>query len=1011
MTKQQTSTMNKKCAPIFLCLCFVSLLPVFGQLQFQQFIADGEGSLFLEGCQESVLTANGVNLYVASMDNDAVVHFERNTATGELTFQNAYMDAGNGGDLLEGASGLVLSENGENLYVIAYEDQSISRFSINGIGELTLEQTLSYTGVIDGLRSPIDVTISPDGLHLYVVSDAFDSMSAFGLEAGTGAMSWMGNYENNVNGILNFDRPHTVLVSPDGQQIYVTCESYNGVVAFNRNALDGTLTYLDAYKPTGFGNLHYATSMEMSSDGFFIYVAFPDGIYKYDRNIADGTLTETEFFELPDIGNVLIRDVLVLNEDAGLLYAVQRFSNKLTVFEYDLGDGHLAETATVQNGQNGVEGLANTNSILLSPDNNQVYSCARNGNNFVIGHFDLPGDGVPEYVDSQEDMGLTVDGLNEGYHAKISPDERFLYVSGSADDAIAIFEIDMMDGRLTYTGKVQNGLNGTQGLEGVRSTEISPDGEHLYATGSGDNSLVVFDRNVFTGQLTYKTKYTESSGGAFYGLLGCYEAKISDDGQFLYVVSLFRHALLVFNRNPFTGELTFIQIMEDGIDGVDGLNFATALRISDDQNHIYITGSGDDAIAIFSRNISTGFVTQTGVVFNNQNGVTGLDYPARLALNPDDNYLYVAARNSNSLAVFQRDILTGNLTFQQAIFDNQNGVNGIEDAYAIAVSPDGKQVYASGEGDQSLAIFNRDNATGMLDFIGFLDNDTAENEGVENVIDIQISADNRFVFTIDEDGDGVAVYYNCSLENLEIMAGDSVELSCAIPTEFLMANASMGGNITYEWTTQDGDILNGNNTLNPEIGTAGNYVLTLVSQPFGCTLSDSVFVTEIPNNLTATATATPTINDEENGTAVVTPMDGIAPYTYLWNTTPPITDSLATGLVEGIYSVTVTDANECEFVLEVEVGMIVGTTESLLFSALKIFPNPVADKLTIDWQLFDYQEVEVSFFNVLGQNVWSENFKENNHNFQIEVKDWQAGVYYCQFKIGKNILVKKVIVE
>ncbi|MCB0853897.1 MAG: T9SS type A sorting domain-containing protein, partial [Bacteroidetes bacterium] len=48
-----------------------------------------------------------------------------------------------------------------------------------------------------------------------------------------------------------------------------------------------------------------------------------------------------------------------------------------------------------------------------------------------------------------------------------------------------------------------------------------------------------------------------------------------------------------------------------------------------------------------------------------------------------------------------------------------------------------------------------------------------------------------------------------------------------------------------------------------------------------------------------------------DGTATATVSSGTAPFTYLWNTTPPQTTATATGLAAGIYSVLVTDGNGC----------------------------------------------------------------------------------------------------
>jgi len=82
----------------------------------------------------------------------------------------------------------------------------------------------------------------------------------------------------------------------------------------------------------------------------------------------------------------------------------------------------------------------------------------------------------------------------------------------------------------------------------------------------------------------------------------------------------------------------------------------------------------------------------------------------------------------------------------------------------------------------------------------------------------------------------------------------------------------------------------------------------------------NIDVTE-PTAVSANTASTPTsCNGLSDGTASVEGADGIAPYTYQWDANAfNQTTQTVTGLSAGNYNVTITDANDCEFVANVTV--------------------------------------------------------------------------------------------
>jgi gliding motility-associated-like protein len=74
-----------------------------------------------------------------------------------------------------------------------------------------------------------------------------------------------------------------------------------------------------------------------------------------------------------------------------------------------------------------------------------------------------------------------------------------------------------------------------------------------------------------------------------------------------------------------------------------------------------------------------------------------------------------------------------------------------------------------------------------------------------------------------------------------VNTGKSVLINCLNPSVTLNANASSKGtNFTYTWTTSDGNIVSGANTLQPILNKKGNYKLTILNTDNQCSAASSI---------------------------------------------------------------------------------------------------------------------------------------------------------------------------
>ena len=94
--------------------------------------------------------------------------------------------------------------------------------------------------------------------------------------------------------------------------------------------------------------------------------------------------------------------------------------------------------------------------------------------------------------------------------------------------------------------------------------------------------------------------------------------------------------------------------------------------------------------------------------------------------------------------------------------------------------------------------------------------------------------------------------------------------------------------------------------------TANSYAVT-VTDNNGCTANNSITVDQPLSNLTVTTTKVDVLcKDNATGSATATGSGGTGPYTYQWDAAAGNqVAQTATGLTDGTYTVTVTDANSC----------------------------------------------------------------------------------------------------
>jgi gliding motility-associated-like protein len=156
---------------------------------------------------------------------------------------------------------------------------------------------------------------------------------------------------------------------------------------------------------------------------------------------------------------------------------------------------------------------------------------------------------------------------------------------------------------------------------------------------------------------------------------------------------------------------------------------------------------------------------------------------------------------------------------------------------------------------------------------------------------------------------------------------------------------------SYSWNTAPAQ-----NTATATGLVAGSYTVT-VTEGNGCSGFVEVIISE-PTAVLPEVTTIPGSCGLPNGTATATASGGVGPYSFLWDTDPAQTDATATGLIAGIYTVTVTDAAGCIGSVAGEVinvpGPVAGFVgEDVCLGSATTFQNTSVNGSTWEWDMGD----------------------------------------------------------
>jgi 6-phosphogluconolactonase (cycloisomerase 2 family) len=337
--------------------------------------------------------------------------------------------------------------------------------------------------------------------------------------------------------------------------------------------------------------------------------------------------------------------------------------------------------------------------------------------------------------------------------ATISPDGRFLYASSWQAATVTTFARDPRTGQLEHKQTVADGAV----LAGTTAISLSPDGRFAIASAFQARTAVLYRRDAETGELTQADVARDGQGGVRFQWP--IDAALSPDGKFAYILD---------DRGPDEGSQGAVvafrvaagRLELVGTDqGKDGCYYgARGLAFHPDGRTLFVACSRAGTLVVANRDEQTGETSVRQVIKDNEEDAHGLAGAMGIAVSPDGRFVYVSAgrfEGDDAVSAF-RLTSDGHLAFLQEFLNGEGDLRGFEGGNQIAISPDGRNVYAAATRSGTVASFRRDPAAGKLRYLETLP-DGGEGGGL-GAAGIGISPDGRFVYVATEDKRAISVF-------------------------------------------------------------------------------------------------------------------------------------------------------------------------------------------------------------------------------------------------------------
>lgn len=239
-------------------------------------------------------------------------------------------------------------------------------------------------------------------------------------------------------------------------------------------------------------------------------------------------------------------------------------------------------------------------------------------------------------------------------HVVMDPTESWLLTASYRDATVQVYPIKedgTIGGMRQYIRRYGCGPHPVrQPVAHAHSNWFTPDGRYVITCDLGTDELAVYDWK--QGLMTENPKMTVKTPAGY----GPRHIVFHPNGRYMYVVAEIVDRTLVYSYDPETG---FELIQDaDAAEREDPKNTASAIRITKNGKHLYVTNRGENTITQY-------LVQDDGTLQINQRIAAEGEVPRDCDLDLTEKLMICTNQNSDTVSIYDRDPETGILTLKQ----------------------------------------------------------------------------------------------------------------------------------------------------------------------------------------------------------------------------------------------------------------------------------------------------------------------------------------------------------